>query len=141
MLRLLKRANADAKTLSTVYTTVIRPVLKYACQVWHFNISGYLSKGIERVQRRALRIILPELSYTEARELINIPLLKDRRESLCKRYFLKHENLQTLNKPLPNKSAAKYDLRIKCKYNNYFCKTELFKKSFLPQIISKLNCN
>ena len=33
MLRLLKRANADTKTLSTVYTTVIRPVLEYACQV------------------------------------------------------------------------------------------------------------
>ena len=64
MLRLLKRANADAKTLSTVYTTVIRPVLEYACQVWHFNISGYLSDDIERVQRWALRIILPELSYT-----------------------------------------------------------------------------
>ena len=80
MLRLLKRANADTKMLSTVYTTVIRPVLEYACQVWHFNISGYLSDDIERVQRRALRIILPKLSYTEARELINIPLLKDRRE-------------------------------------------------------------
>ena len=80
MLRLLKRANADTKTLSTVYTTVIRPVLEYACQVWHFNISGYLSDDIERVQRRALRIILPELSYTEARELFNIPLLKDRSE-------------------------------------------------------------
>ena len=125
MLRLLKRANADTKTLSsTAYTTVIRPV-------WHFNISGYLSDGIERVQRRALRNILPELSYTEVRELINIPLLKDRRESLCERFFLKHENLQTLNEFLSNKSAATYDLRIKCKYNNYFCKTERFKKSFV----------
>ena len=141
MLRLLKRANADTKTLSTVYTTVIRPVLEHACQVWRFNISGYLSDDIERVQRRALRIILPELSYTEARELINIPLLKDRRESLCERFFLKHENLQTLNEFLPNKSAATYDLRIKCKYNIYFCKTERFEKSFLPQIISNLNCN
>ena len=141
MLRLLKRANADTKMLSTVYSTVIRPVLEYACQVWHFNISGYLSDDIERVQRRALRIILPELSYTEARELINIPLLKDRRESLCKRFFLKHENPRTRNEFLPNKSAATYDLRIKCKYNNHFCKTERFKKPFLPQIISKLNCN
>ena len=52
MLRLLKRANADTKTLSTVNTTVIRPVLEYACQVWHFNISGYLSDDIERVQKR-----------------------------------------------------------------------------------------
>ena len=32
MLRLLKRANADTKALSTVYITVIRPVLEYACR-------------------------------------------------------------------------------------------------------------
>ena len=63
MLRLLKRANADTRMLSIAFTTIIRPVLEYACQVWHFNIPGYLSDDIERVQRRALRIILPELSY------------------------------------------------------------------------------
>ena len=57
MLRLLKRANADTKALSTVYITVIRPVLEYACQVWHFNIPHYLSDDIERVKKRALRII------------------------------------------------------------------------------------
>ena len=39
MLRLLKRANAGTKALSTVYITVIRPVLEYACQVWHFLVS------------------------------------------------------------------------------------------------------
>ena len=60
MLRLLKRANADTQALSTVYITVIKPVLEYACQVWHFNIPEYLSDDIE-VQKRALRIILPEL--------------------------------------------------------------------------------
>ena len=134
MLRLLTRANADTKTLSTVNTTVIWPVLEYACQVWHFNISGYLSDDIERVQRRALRIILPKLSYIEARDLINIPLLKDRWESAWERFFLKHQNLQTLNEFLPNKSAATYDLRIKCKYNNYFCKTERFQKSFYHKL-------
>ena len=67
MLRLLKRANADTKALSTVYITVIRPVLEYACQVWHFNIPEYLSDDIERVQKRALRIILPELCYADPR--------------------------------------------------------------------------
>ena len=55
--------------------------------------------------------------------LINISLLKERRESLCERFFLKHENLQTISEFLPNKSAATYDFRIKCKYSNYFCKT------------------
>ena len=53
MLRLLKQANADTKALSTVYITIIRPVLEYACQVWHFNIPEYLSDDIERFKKGA----------------------------------------------------------------------------------------
>ena len=64
----------------------------------------------------------------------------DRQESLCERFFLKHENLQTMIF-LPNKPSATYELKIKCRYNNYFCKTERFRKSFVPQIVSKLICN
>jgi hypothetical protein len=91
--------------LSTAFTTFIRPVLEYACQVWHFNIPGNLSDDTERVQRRALRIILPELSYNDAREL-NIPSLKERREILCEQFFLRDENLQKLDEFLPNKSSS-----------------------------------
>ena len=40
MLRLLKRANADMKTLITVYRTRIRPFLEYCNQIWHFNIEN-----------------------------------------------------------------------------------------------------
>jgi hypothetical protein len=70
MLRVLKRSNADTNTLITVYTTIIRPVLEYACQVWHFNIQEYLSEEVEKIQRRALRISLPLMSYREARNLL-----------------------------------------------------------------------
>jgi hypothetical protein len=38
MLRLPKRAKAHQDTMTTVYTTIIRPVLEYAAQVWHYNI-------------------------------------------------------------------------------------------------------
>ena len=55
ILRLLKRANADTKTLITVYRTCIRPILEYCNQIWHFNIPEYLSNDIERIQRRALK--------------------------------------------------------------------------------------
>jgi hypothetical protein len=48
MLRLLKRSNARIDTLITVYTTIIRPVLEYACQVWHYNIQQYLCEDIEK---------------------------------------------------------------------------------------------
>ncbi len=54
ILRLLKRSNADTKTLTTVYLTVIRPILEYACQVWHYiQHKKILSEDIERIQKRA----------------------------------------------------------------------------------------
>jgi hypothetical protein len=121
------------------HTTIIRPVLEYACQVWHFNIQEYLSEDIEKIQRRALRISLPLMSYREARNFTGIPLLKARRETLCEQFFKKNENNDKLSELLHHKATADYDMRPRCKYNNYLCRTERFRKSFFPQIISKEN--
>ena len=69
LLRLLKRSNADIKTSVTAYITVIRPILEYACEVWHFNIQDYLTcNEIERI--RALGIILPSSSCREALSIV-----------------------------------------------------------------------
>ena len=87
MLRLLKRAKADMKTSTTVYITCIRPILEHCNQVWHFNIPEYLSKDIERTQRRALKIIYPSLCYDEALVVSNIQTLHSRREQLCLTFF------------------------------------------------------
>ena len=90
MLRVLKRSNADTSTLLTVYSTIIRPVLEYACEVWHCNITEYLSDDIEKIQKRPLRIVLPTASYhQEAREFTGIPLLKERRQTLRQRFLLR----------------------------------------------------
>ena len=51
MLRVLKRSNADTSTLLTVYSAIIRPVLEYVCEVWHCNITEYLSDDIEKIQK------------------------------------------------------------------------------------------
>ena len=122
-----------------MYTTIIRPVLEYACQVWHFNIQEYLSEDIEQIQRRAFRILFPLMSYREARDFTGIPLLKERRESLCEQFFKKNENNDKLSELLHHKATTDYDMRPRCKYSNYLCRTERFRKSFFPQIISKEN--
>ncbi len=82
MLRILKKSNANTDVWRTVFTTFIRPVLEYSCQVWHYNIPQYLSDEIEKIQKRACRIMDPSLSYRAARELTGLPLLKTRRENL-----------------------------------------------------------
>ena len=44
-LRILKRSGASP----TVYCTFIRPVLEYACQVWHFSLPRYLDDDLFNV--------------------------------------------------------------------------------------------
>jgi len=60
LLRLLKRADLDVKSLIQFYCTCIRSILVYACQTFHSSLPQYLSDDIERIQKRALRIIFPD---------------------------------------------------------------------------------
>jgi hypothetical protein len=142
MLQILKRSNANLKILLTVFTSIIsiiRPVLENACQLWHFNIQQYWSDQIEKIQKRALRIILPSLSYKQARKVTDLPLLKTRRDELCDQFSAKNESNSKVYEHLICKTSLDYDTRSKCKYKNFSCKTDRFKNSFLPRTISKEN--
>ncbi len=55
MLYQLKRAGIGQHDLVTIYVSVIRPVLEYACPVWHTNLNDQLTESIETVQKRALK--------------------------------------------------------------------------------------
>ena len=59
IIRTLRRGGVPAEDLLTIYFALIRSVLEYCCVVWHHSIPLYLDNEVERVQRRALRIILP----------------------------------------------------------------------------------
>ena len=47
----------------------------------------HLSDALEGIQRRALRIILPNLHYDEALILSGLPSLEDRRAAACKSFM------------------------------------------------------
>ena len=83
----LKRAGITQKDLVSVYVSVVRPVLEYACPVWHTNLTQYLSDNIEVIQKRALTFIFPRLGYAEILRRINLDMLNVRRESICQKYF------------------------------------------------------
>ncbi len=55
----------------------------YACnnKVWHCGLTRYLSDEIEHVQMRCLRIIYPQLSYSDALSVSGLQLLSARREA------------------------------------------------------------
>ena len=71
----------------TVYISVVRPVLEYACPVWHSNLLKYLSDSIELIQNRALKSIFPGKSYYDILIDTGLRTLKERRYVLCMKYF------------------------------------------------------
>ena len=54
-LRRLRRTRISTDDLVKFYCSAMKPVLEYACQVFHRSLPGCLSDEIERIQRRSLR--------------------------------------------------------------------------------------
>ena len=90
----LKRSKLSQKDIIKVYTSLVRPVLEYACQVWHPGLTGYHSDLLESVQERVLKMIFPGISYTEALTQANLQTLSDRRKKLCERLFIASQDNQ-----------------------------------------------
>jgi len=53
----LKRSGASTEDLISFFASVIRPVLEYACPVWHSNLTKGQHDLLESLQKRALKII------------------------------------------------------------------------------------
>ena len=78
---LLKTAGEQKQDMFKVFRSSVRPILEYAVQVWQ-DIPDYLSDRIESVQKRALKIISPDSSYSEVVSLTDETTLSNRREQL-----------------------------------------------------------
>lgn len=65
--------------LVQVYCGIVRSVLGYACPVWA-ALPKYLDDAIEYVQKRALRIVLPNCHYDDALIQSGITTFSQRRE-------------------------------------------------------------
>ena len=57
MLYQLKWAGIAQHDLVRVYVSIIRPVLEYACLVWHRDLPNYLTQSIDMVQRGAQKCV------------------------------------------------------------------------------------
>ena len=62
---LLKRSGLKPLDIIRIFTSMIRPVLEYASPVWHTSLTNKQTKQIESIQKRALKLAFPDLSYSE----------------------------------------------------------------------------
>ena len=58
--------------LVAYYGTCIRSSLDYACQVFHHALPNYSRADLERIQKRAMHCVFPNLSYSAVLVKANI---------------------------------------------------------------------
>jgi len=85
-LKLLKRSALSYPDLLHFYVAFIRPILEYACPVWHNSLTVEQSHRIETIQKRVLFIIYGNnIIYSDMCTKLQLSSLSDRRELLCKK--------------------------------------------------------
>ena len=114
----LKRSGIPAEDLLTIYTTVVRPTLEYACPAWSTSLTLGLQSDMERVQRRAMNIKYSNTPYIEALTNAQLTSLKQRRAQLCEHFFTQIEQPQNkLHKLLPKPRTTTHNTRCRTRYS------------------------
>ena len=104
MLTTLKRFGLSLDDLKTIYTGFIRPLVEYAVPAWHPGLTEHQHYALERVQKRACKIILGKkyTSYQDALVLCQLTDLRSRRDQICLKFankLLEHPDFRSW---LPN---------------------------------------
>ncbi|RZC33767.1 RVT 1 domain containing protein [Asbolus verrucosus] len=93
-----KNSKMNKRNKITLYKTMIRPVMTYACPAWsHISKTAY--KPLETFQNKCLRIILNKSRYTrvsELRGISGVESVKKYTRILSTKFFdkqIKHNNL------------------------------------------------
>ena len=127
ILRRMKVLNIDPDVIVDFYFKEIRSVCEMACQVFHSGLTKNQSRDIEKIQKRALKLILGHhyTSYFEACILMSAEPLADRRDTLCSTFIKKavkgglHQDIFI---PAPVEMTRSSKTRIK----EYTCNTQRY---------------
>ena len=137
-LRLLYRAGTCPADITQVYTSIVRSVLEYACELWHPGITVAHSHSLEHIQERALAIAYPDLEYQVALKTTGLENLASRRKNQCVKLFRAMENPKhKLHYLLPPKRNINVNLRSLRPREPFKCRTERAKKSLVNYCMLK----
>lgn len=141
MLHVMKRYNPPQEQLLKVYTTYIRPLLEYCAPVFHAGLTASQAQQIERVQKRALKIIYGyNYTYGDLLRNFGIESLADRRQQMCL-----HLGKQILKNPVhrmmlpPTRESISGRHTRNMKMLQPFCCSARLRKSAVPHMTTLLN--
>jgi len=140
-LKVLKRSAVSVDDLYYFYVSAIRPVLEYACPVWHTSLTKEQTKQLESVQKRAFRIIYNSncLDYENFCVIHQLQTLSIRRDILCKSFFDKQvlNTNSCLHYLLPqSRISVNNRLRKVVPFPPPRSRTVRFSNSFIPFALS-----
>lgn len=121
-----------------IYCAIVRSILEYACAVWHSGLTTAQSEDIERVQKRCLRIIYPELSYRVALFVSGLERLDVRRENTVHNLFKDiQQPSHVLHNLLPQRPVHTFNTRDSYLYSLPATRTKRYSCSFIPYCVRK----
>ena len=150
----LKQFGLSKEELIKGWKSMIRPITEYAAPLWHSGLTEADIKKLEKLQKRALGIILgttyidnkryytfenKHLNYNEALEKTGLVSLAMRRETLTGKFALdafkneRHNDIFT--KKVFERTAGRYEPKVQEKH----CATERYYKSAVPYMSRMLN--
>ena len=143
LLKQLKKADVEHGSLVKFNTACIRSVLEYSGQVFHSSLPQYLSDEVERIQKRGLRIIFPDLNYKEATAKAKLGTLFERRETLYQLLFSQiettdvNETHKVWNLLPAKRGPCNHERSHKRVYSLPLIKTNRFKNSFVMHHVAE----
>ena len=143
MLRSLKRFIFNVSELTTVYVGYISPLLEYSDAIWHSSLTVKQSNTLERVQKRACRIILGVnyISYDNAVSVCKLDSLSARREQHSLKFAQSLAKSERTNMLLPPSRSEVHgrQLRNAAHISKLRARTSRFAESPIPYYINLLN--
>ena len=110
----LKRAKLPPTYLILFYNTCVRSAIDYAVQVFYNALPQYLINELVHIEKRAISIIMPDRSYSNACEILGESPIVNHIDSSCDKLFYsitsdKDHRLNSLLPPLYKN--PRYNLR------------------------------
>lgn len=142
-LRVLKRNELNIHGLKITYLSKIRSVLTYAAPAWYNFLSTKQKDRIERIQKIAIKYILPGIEYEVGLQQLKIPKISDLVTRLQLKIFndARTNDQHPLHSRIPTEIAAfsQRETRGSQKLLVNFCKTAKYNKSFINDATAKYN--
>ena len=138
----LKRAKVTRTHLGLFYSRCIRSIMDYAVPAFQFSFPKYLMQELEHIEKRAMSIICPGVSYHEALVIMTFKELATHRDDICESLFhtIVNNNNHRLYKLLPAPHESNYSLRRARPFNMPRFKIDRFNNSLRSKRFQSSYC-